>query len=272
MLRSAGGKSSPTKTPAQRSQRAPRPARVDVVDFLQRIIRVEQRGVGVEGVHRVEEEPLAQVALQHLVRPEGRVAQRARTTARNGRTQVLAQLLLARVALLEDIAQALLSPLQPLLRALVLLPIRRCRCESLLDEGHGAWHGAWSHPAAALVLRQRRERSLYALLLRRSRSLLLALANRRSLAADRDLPPPHDLSLATRCHHDLRFEHPSSVPRSLPRFEAAEGVALRGRFRGVTRAGRRRSPRDGEPTATITAGAYVKWRVAALHVCVACVQ
>ena len=33
----------------------------------------------------------------------------------------------------------------------------------------------------------------------------------RSLAADRDLPPPHDLSPSLRaCLHDLRLEHPSS--------------------------------------------------------------
>ena len=30
----------------------------------------------------------------------------------------------------------------------------------------------------------------------------------RSLAADRDLPPPHDLSLATRCHHDPPIRAP----------------------------------------------------------------
>ena len=63
----------------------------------------------------------------------------------------------------------------------------------------------------------------------------------------------------------LRFEHPSSGPRSRPRFEAAEGVALPAAgFAGSHEPGCRRSLRDGEPTATITAGAYVKWRVAAL--------
>ena len=37
----------------------------------------------------------------------------------------------------------------------------------------------------------------------------------RSLAADRDLMPPHDLSLATRCLHDLRFEHPDLDPAAV---------------------------------------------------------
>ena len=47
--------------------------------------------------------------------------------------------------------------------------------------------------------------------------------------------------------------------------EAAEGVALPAAgFAGSHEPGCRRSLRDGEPTATITAGAYVKWRVAAL--------
>ena len=41
-------------------------------------------------------------------------------------------------------------------------------------------------------------------------------------------------------------------------------------FAGSHEPGCRRSLRDGEPAATITAGAYVKWRVAALHVCGLC--
>ena len=59
----------------------------------------------------------------------------------------------------------------------------------------------------------------------------------RSLAADRDLPPPHDLSLATRCHHDLRFEHPSSGAEVAASIRGGgRGGAPCGRLRGVTRA------------------------------------
>ena len=58
----------------------------------------------------------------------------------------------------------------------------------------------------------------------------------RSLAADRDLPPPHDLSLATRCLHELLFERPgleeAAVVAALKLALPAAGFAVTDRLPG----------------------------------------
>ena len=73
----------------------------------------------------------------------------------------------------------------------------------------------------------------------------------RSLAADRDLPPPHDLSLATRCLHELRFERPgleeAAVVAALKLALPAAGFAVTDRLSAQPWL------RDGERTATIKA-------------------
>ena len=80
----------------------------------------------------------------------------------------------------------------------------------------------------------------------------------RSLAADRDLPPPHDLSLATRCAHELRFEHPGLEEAAVV---AALKVALPAAGFAVTdRLSAQPWLRDGERTATIKAWTVWGWR------------
>ena len=80
----------------------------------------------------------------------------------------------------------------------------------------------------------------------------------RSLAADRDLPPPHDLSLATRCLHELRFERPgleeAAVVAALKLALPAAGFAVTDRLSAQPWL------RDGARTATIKAWTVWGWR------------
>jgi len=80
----------------------------------------------------------------------------------------------------------------------------------------------------------------------------------RSLAADRDLMPPHDLSLATRCLHDLRFEHPDLDPAAV--VEALKAALPAAGFAVTSRLSAQPRLRDGEPTATIKAWTVWGWR------------
>ena len=80
----------------------------------------------------------------------------------------------------------------------------------------------------------------------------------RSLAADRDLPPPHDLALATRCLHELRFERADVEEAAVV---AALKVALpEAGFVVTDRLSAQLRLRDGTRTATTTSWTVWGWR------------
>ena len=80
----------------------------------------------------------------------------------------------------------------------------------------------------------------------------------RSLTADRVLPPPHNLSLATRCLHELRYDHPDLEARAVD--EALKTSLLTFGFRLTNRTTARLPLRDGSSTDPITGWTVWGWR------------